>query len=138
MRLHRRIFRTANLFWLGCATLAPGLAWWAAKSGFGMAHGSGLLRDLAVLALAAVAEEIVFRGGIQEFLLRRMPLRWTANVLTSLLFAAVHLWAHSPSVALGVLPVSLVLGWAYERSGRRILPPMLLHLYFNLLLYGMS
>ena len=126
-------------FWWACLVLAPPLAWAAAASGYGMARRTPGT-DLALLALGAVLEELVFRGGIQAWLLRRWPARAlgvsAANLLASLLFAAAHLWAHPPVAALGVLPVSLVLGTAYERSGERLGPPIALHLYFNLLLYG--
>jgi membrane protease YdiL (CAAX protease family) len=53
-------------------------------------------------------------------------------------FAALHLWRHPALAALGVLPVSLLLGWVYERSGERLLPPVLLHLYFNAVLVASS
>ena len=126
-------------FWWACLVLAPPLAWAAAASGYGMARRTPGT-DLALLALGAVLEELVFRGGIQAWLLRHWPARALgvslANLLSSLVFAAAHLWAHAPLAALGVLPVSLVLGAAYERSGERLGPPIALHLYFNLLLYG--
>jgi uncharacterized protein len=126
-------------FWWGCVLLAPPLAWGAAAMGYGIARGNPWL-DIALLALGAVVEELVFRGGVQALLLRRLRPRAfgisAANLITSLAFAAVHLWAHPPLAALGVLPVSLVLGAAYERSGGRLVPPIALHLYFNLLLYG--
>jgi len=59
-------------------------------------------------------------------------------VLTSVVFALAHLWNHPPLAALGVLPVSLLLGWAYERSGQRLAPPIGLHLYFNMALFAAS
>ena len=126
-------------FGWGCILIAPPLAWAAAAGGYGIAHIEPL-RDLAWLALWSVAEEAVFRGGVQRVLLHKMPARAAgisaANAITSLLFAASHLWAHPPLVALGVLPVSLLLGAAYERSGERLRAPIALHLYFNGLLYA--
>lgn len=126
-------------FWWGCALIAAPLAWAAAASGYGIARIEPL-HDLLWLALWAVAEEVVFRGGVQRLLLRKLPARAfgvsAANTITSLLFAAAHLWAHPPLAALGVLPVSLVLGAAYERSAERLLAPIALHLYFNALLYA--
>ena len=121
--------------WWTCAVGAPVVAWLVAKAGYGIAVASPW-PDLAVLALASVLEEIVFRGGLQSLLRRWRPLAATrpisgANLLTSVAFAAFHLWHHPALAALGVLPVSLLLGWVYERSGERLLPPVLLHLYFN-------
>jgi len=84
-------------------------------------------------ALASVAEEIVFRGGVQTLLLRWPALRTTtfavsdANALTSTLFAAFHLWRHSLLVARGVLPVSLVLGHVREAGGGTVVSIVLVH-----------
>ena len=111
-----------------------------AHLGFGVALDTPW-RTLGMLALASIVEEIVFRGGLQRLLLR-WPVgqrTWqsisAANALTSTAFALAHLWMHPPLAALGVLPVSLLLGWAYERSGQRLAPPIVLHLYFNVLLF---
>ena len=134
---------TADLphaFWWACALATLPLAAFAAQLGFGIALDAPW-RTLGLLALVSVAEEIVFRGGLQR-LLRRWPAGRTswrsisaANALTSVVFALAHLWNHPLPVALGVLPVSLLLGWAYERSGQRLAPPIALHLYFNLALF---
>ncbi len=133
---------TTNLplsFWWACALATPPLAALAAQLGFGLALDAPW-RTLGLLVLASVIEEIVFRGGLQR-LLRRWPAgraRWrsvsAANALTSVVFALAHLWNHPPLAALGVLPISLLLGWAYERSGLRLATPIVLHLYFNLAL----
>jgi membrane protease YdiL (CAAX protease family) len=127
-------------FWWTCALAAPLLALAVAAAGFGIAvHDPAA--DLAALALWSVAEEIVFRGALQPALLRWPALRieasgiTRANLLTSVVFAACHVWRHPLAVALGVIPVSLVLGRMREKSGR-VWPPALFHLYFNLLLYA--
>ena len=116
------------------------VAWAAERLGFG-APLREPLRDLALLVVTALAEEIVFRGGLQPLLAgwrvigprRIMPGISAANALTSLVFAAAHLWAHPPLHALAVLPVSLLLGASLERSGR-LWVPAALHVWFNLLL----
>ena len=138
-RLSTRIrTRQGSAFWLSSVLVAPPVAWLVA-SRYGLVHGDPL-RDLAVLALWSIVEEAVFRGGVQATLLKKISAEvagvTAANAITSLLFASAHLWAHPPLVALGVLPVSLVLGAAYERSGERLGPPIALHLYFNALLYA--
>ena len=130
-------------FWWACALAAPPLAALAAQYGFGVGVDAPW-RTLVLLALASIVEEIVFRGGLQR-LLRHWPAgraSWqsisAANASTSAVFALAHLWNHPPLAALGVLPVSLLLGWAYERSGQRLTPPIVLHLYFNLALFVAS
>jgi membrane protease YdiL (CAAX protease family) len=131
-------------FWWGSALAAPLLAALVVRLGFGVALDAPW-RTLGLLALAAIVEEIVFRGGLLRLLLRRWPTgrkNWqsisAANALTSAVFALAHLWSHPPLAALGVLPVSLLLGWAYERSGQRLAPPIVLHLYFNVVLLAAS
>jgi membrane protease YdiL (CAAX protease family) len=137
----RSLFTRRSAFWWSCALAAPPLAVAIACAGYGIARIHPA-RDIALLALGAVAEELVFRGGVQAALRARLPAQAfglsVANIGASTLFALAHLWAHPPLVALGVLPVSLVLGAAYERSGHRLAAPMALHLYFNLLLYAAS
>ena len=133
-------------FWWACAIAAPPIAFAVAAAGFTMATAEPL-RDILVIALVSVAEEIVFRGALQPALARafegRLPSRWQAspltpaNLLTSAVFAAFHLWRHPLVVAIGVFPVSLVYGRARELSGRWW-PAALLHLAFNLLLYAAS
>lgn len=133
-------------FWWACAIAAPPIAFAVAVAGFAM-ETTDPLRDVALIALASIVEEIVFRGALQPALDRafagRLPGRWQAGVLTpanlvtSTVFAAFHLWRHPLVVAVGVFPVSLVYGRARELSGRWW-PAALLHLAFNLLLYAAS
>jgi membrane protease YdiL (CAAX protease family) len=131
---------SGRAFWWACAIAAPWVALATAALGFGIAPHD-LATDIASLVLWSVAEEIVFRGIVQPALLRWRPLRQgkflvtPANALTSLLFAALHAWRHPLAVALAIFPVSLVFGRAREKSGR-VWPAALLHVYFNLLLYG--
>jgi membrane protease YdiL (CAAX protease family) len=131
---------SGRAFWWSVALAAPCVALATAALGFGIAPHD-LLQDAASLVLWSVAEEIVFRGIVQSALLRWRPLREErffvsgANALTSLLFAGLHAWRHPIAVALAIFPVSLVLGRAREKSGR-VSPAALLHIYFNLLLYG--
>jgi len=133
-------------FWWACAIAAPPIAFAVAVAGFAM-ETSDPLRDVALIAFASIVEEIVFRGALQPALDRafagRLPGRWQAgfltpaNLVTSTVFAAFHLWRHPLVVAVGVFPVSLVYGRARELSGRWW-PAALLHLAFNLLLYAAS
>ena len=139
--------RWAFVFWSLCVLAAPPIAFATAAAGFGMSVGEPL-RDVALIVLASIAEEIVFRGALQPALAtwlerrggragRSAALPTPANAATSLLFAAFHLWGHPLAVAAAVFPVSLVFGRARELSGRTW-PAAALHLYFNLLLYAAS
>ncbi|EIM31629.1 CAAX amino terminal protease family [Leptothrix ochracea L12] len=149
---HSRAFRSAawQQLLLGCTVASPGIAWLVASYGFGLPT-SDPLRDLPLLVLGAAAEEIVFRGGLQVALAQRywgqwrwMPvarLPWlsltSANLITGVIFALMHLWRHPAPAALAVLPVSLLLGLSFEWSGRLRIPIML-HLWFNVSLWAAS
>lgn len=104
---------------LAVATLIPVLS-----------HDARLL-----IVLAPFFEEIVFRGGLQESLLRRLSSSrgagpWVANVVTAAAFAAAHVLTHLSLVAvLTVLP-ALAVGWLYQRT-RRLAPCIALHAFFN-------
>lgn len=84
-----------------------------------------------------VLEELVFRGAIQGWLRRNPGSRRTlagvsgANLLTSLLFGALHLVYHPWHQALAVIAPSLVFGYFRDRHGST-LPGMVLHSLYNL------
>jgi membrane protease YdiL (CAAX protease family) len=130
-------------WWAAVALGTVPVAWALARAGQGIDVESPL-RDVAWLVLLAVAEEAVFRGGVQAALLRLAPLTRrlgpvsAANATASLAFGAAHLWQHPAALAAAVFPVSLLLGLAYERSGGRLVLPAALHAWFNLALYGAS
>ena len=90
-----------------------------------------------VIVVYPVLEELVFRGGIQMLLLEMFPLSRRrifslsmANLATSMLFSAMHLYSHAPLWALLVMVPSLVFGWAMEHFGK-IMAPVLLHVVYN-------
>lgn len=87
---------------------------------------------LALLALAPLAEEIVFRGGVQETLLRLGLQADRANLLTTLAFAAVHGLARSWPLALAVAWPAWWLGRVYARR-RRLAPCIAWHAALNAL-----
>jgi len=77
------------------------------------------LQALALsLVFAPVAEEVVFRHGVQASLLQRVPQAWLANVLTAVLFACAHVLAQQRLQAWAVLLPALCMGWVYQRTGR--------------------
>jgi len=96
----------------------------------------GLVLLLKLSLLMPVLEEIVFRGGVQAALYQR-PLfvkHWVgislANVITSLLFASMHLISQPPLWAALVFVPSLIFGWARDRY-EAVLPCVLLHSLYN-------
>lgn len=126
---------------LGAAFLAAPafwIAWWRWKSP--EFDPSWPLREplhFFVLALAyPVLEEIVFRGGLQSFLLRyrQTAVNWcgvsTANMATSIVFAAAHLLQHSPWWATATFLPSLVFGYFRDRHNS-LKSPVALHIFYN-------
>ncbi len=136
--------RREALFWVAIGIGALPLALLLARLGFAISVREPVVQ-VPMVILIAIAEEVVFRGGLQDFLARLgrrpMQLRFLGlsfpNLVTSAAFGATHLLAHSPAHALAVVPVSLLLGLARERSGGLLLP-VALHAEFNLALYVAS
>lgn len=82
-----------------------------------------------------VLEEIVFRGLLQDWLATRFRHRAfhglsAANVVTSLVFAALHFLYHPPLYAALVFFPSLVFGYFRERHDT-LATPIALHVWYN-------
>lgn len=93
------------------------------------------LRFLYPALLYPVAEEMIFRGLVQELAHRYLPhgalgpLTY-ANIATSILFSALHFITHPPLWAAAVLVPSLVFGFFKDRSGG-LGAPIALHVFYN-------
>jgi membrane protease YdiL (CAAX protease family) len=85
-------------------------------------------------------EELAFRGLVQGFLLRfpHLAMRHigvtSANGVTSLLFAAAHLFHQPPVIAALTLFPSLIFGELRDRFGSTR-PSMFMHVYYNMGLF---
>lgn len=91
---------------------------------------------LPLLVVAAILEEVVFRAGLHEALLRTRLRRlagWRspANALTATAFALAHGLNRGWWLAAAALLASLAIGALYERH-RRLLPCIALHAGLNL------
>jgi membrane protease YdiL (CAAX protease family) len=93
------------------------------------------LRFLYPALLYPIVEEWIFRGFVQDFCQRRLrpwklgPLTH-ANILTSVLFTALHFINHPPLAAVVVFIPSLVFGFFKDRSGH-LGAPVALHTFYN-------
>ena len=94
---------------------------------------------LFAVLIYPLLEEIVFRGALQGFLIERLSGKrlpnWLgglslANLITSVVFAAMHLFNQSPLWAALIFFPSLVFGWAREATGG-LMAPVLLHMFYN-------
>jgi len=90
---------------------------------------------LLPVAFYPVVEEFIFRGLVQELVRDYIskaalgPLT-VANLLTSVLFTALHFIYQPPQWALLVFFPSLVFGFFKERSGG-LTAPIILHAFYN-------
>lgn len=90
---------------------------------------------LLPVLLYPVLEEIVFRGLIQELVHEYISCRafgplTVANLLTSILFAGLHLLSQPPHWAALVVFPSLVFGFFKERH-QSLMAPIVLHVFYN-------
>lgn len=128
--------------------IAAAIAYFALTIGFELyAHDKSLdlnftaadiLRLLGSVSISPVSEEIMFRGFIlQKF--SGMTSFGKANVLTSILFVAIHLpnwlWVNGfqlwiPLVSAGIFILSLVLGWMVKKSDS-LYPAIAAHIVNN-------
>lgn len=100
---------------------------------------SSVTIEVIVFALAAaVAEEVIFRLGIQSFLAKHLRLQggryWLAIVVSAALWTAGHAGSLTPEwVKLAqVFPVGLMFGWLFRKYGAE--SSILAHGLFNVIL----
>lgn len=82
---------------------------------------------LAICILAPISEELVFRGAVEEKLLQNKNKAVVAIVVSSLLFAIMHM---APSAVLVVFLSALLTGWVYYRT-RNVFVCFLMHITNN-------
>ena len=82
---------------------------------------------ISIALVAPVVEEMLFRGAIEGYLLRRWKKpKWAIGV-SALIFGAIHL---NPAQIPYAFVLGLLLGWLYYRTGS-IVPGIVLHLVNN-------
>jgi len=104
-----------------------------------------LLQDhyafLMLILFYPIIEELAFRGVIQGYLSLHIPRHYfgahltVANLLTSLLFVAIHFVHHPPLWAIAVFVPSLIFGYFRERFGS-VIPAIVLHAFYNGVYFG--
>ncbi|EPT33995.1 CAAX protease self-immunity [Bacteroidetes bacterium oral taxon 272 str. F0290] len=82
---------------------------------------------LSMAIVAPIVEEMLFRGGIEGFLLRRGLRPAKAICLSALLFGLTHV---NPAQVIFALFLGLIFGWLYYRTGS-IIPSMAGHMLNN-------
>lgn len=102
---------------------------------FARADSSAMLATLIFLAIAMapLAEELLFRATIFRYLRTRTP-RWLSLLLPGALFASLHVnWTNLDGLAslLPLITLAVVFSLAYERTGK-IGTAIVAHALFNL------
>jgi len=89
---------------------------------------------LLIILFYPLLEETIFRGILQPWLARRFTHTRLnislANLITSSIFAATHLFQQPILLALATFFPSLIFGYSQERY-RRLMPPIILHITYN-------
>lgn len=102
----------------------------AIKGLLNMEHAGELIANLVIIALLpAIGEELVFRGVVQQQLMRRIANPWVALFISAAVFSFVHFQFEGflPRLLLGLL-----LGWLYWRT-QNFWVPALAHFFNNAL-----
>lgn len=116
------------LFWLALYLLQQPVIQW----------GWPLLQPwqfLVPVVFYPLVEEVVFRGLLQELVHEYISHHSlgqisVANLVTSVVFTAMHFIYHAPLWAALVFFPSLVFGFFKDRTGR-LTAPILLHIFYN-------
>ena len=89
---------------------------------------------ILVIVVLPVIEEVIFRGILQPWLAIKYSQKimniTQANLITSCIFALLHLFEHKLTMALGTFLPSLVFGYARDRY-KGIVPSIILHSSYN-------
>jgi uncharacterized protein len=90
-----------------------------------------LAGSLGRFAAIAWYEELFSRGYLMQTLARMAPL-WVANLITALIFTALHIWnpGFTWPALLGVFPAGILLGYCYIMT-RSLYLPMAFHFAWN-------
>jgi len=123
---------------LGAAFLAAPFYWWAITLFVSPAPESGTdpIRLLLLVLVYPMLEEIAFRGALQGWLRGKSWGLWhrcdvtSANILTSIVFAAFHFIRRPNIWSVGVIFPGLVFGFFRDRYGN-LYAPIALHIFYN-------
>ena len=82
---------------------------------------------MSMALLAPVVEELMFRGAIQGYLMRRYSNPWAGITISALVFGLIHM---NPQQIVYATLLGMVFGWIYYRT-RSLLPVIAGHILNN-------
>ncbi len=92
---------------------------------------------LLVTLAAPVLEEVMYRGILQRMIVGLDLSRWTAILITSGVFVAMHTGVAQWHALPALFVLSVGFGWVYERTGR-LTAPIVMHVLFNAVNLGLA
>jgi uncharacterized protein len=95
-----------------------------------------LFAVVAAVVMAPLLEEVVFRGVLFQAMKRRTGL-WPAAIVTSLLFAIVHVEVSQPIYSSAFVLLGLAFAWLMHRTGSLVVP-IVGHATFNAISVGLT
>lgn len=78
----------------------------------GLSHN--LIGAFTISVIAPLLEEVMFRGAIQGYMLRKVRNPWLAIIISALIFGIFHM---NPVQIVYATLLGIVLGWIYYRTG---------------------
>jgi membrane protease YdiL (CAAX protease family) len=131
-------FITDKLFLVALVAAPPfwALLWWLQPPVAAFSYAlENIWRFVLVAAISPVLEEVLFRGAMQEYFAQRFVSKLSgpislANLLTSIVFTALHGVVWSSFWSLLVFFPSLVYGYFKDKTGG-LAAPIGLHTYYN-------
>lgn len=90
-----------------------------------------VLAGIVIVIVAPITEELIFRGVMLPALQRRVGF-WSAAIVSSLVFCAIHVEviASQPLALVGMFVLSMLLAGSYQLTGSLIVP-IIVHAVFN-------
>lgn len=86
-----------------------------------------------VMGLTAVAEELLFRAGMQRIAMDFLGSAWLGILVTAVVFGALHFRTYRSLLArVAIVGISLVFGWTYWWTGN-LAVVVWCHFVFNVL-----
>ncbi|MBF0281696.1 MAG: JDVT-CTERM system CAAX-type protease [Zetaproteobacteria bacterium] len=93
---------------------------------------------ISIIFIQPILEELLFRGALQGWLINQpwASTTWLhislANLMTSMLFSLLHIFAHPPLISALVFIPSLIFGHFRDRYHGWLIPSISLHIFYNL------
>lgn len=138
--VNERLLKYLLIFFFFTAYLLIGAFWGKGKISVSDTFGWD---NLIIVIFVGITEEMVFRGWLLNAMVGEKK-KWVPVIINSLLFLFIHFpkWIYDGNLAanfrnlsfLSPIILSMIFSWGFIKS-RNILIPILLHMYWDLLMF---